>query len=718
MANSLDSEIVFVANHEPPLKAKAKPYTLDLNYQLEYGEKTQTKNFIKQRAFAVGGERFSLKDNVIDKLFPPAKSQGEFDNVLPHVVFSRRTLPWERTPVDSATNSSWLAILVFREDSAPTPISDKLTGLYPASAPDGGGQLPAGVYSSGADLPAGQRFLGYGESPDDLCVYIDVSSDQFASVAPSLADLAWNAHGRTLKTSGKEPPGDYATVIANRLPIPGTNCVAHLISLESLGKQLPQDDGTYATPPTWKTIRLVSLKSWSFYVAPLKASFQHILQGLNGGITQNKTESGDSQLRLPAGYVPAAVQQLKPPASPFDSGYTAPAGSDGAKGETAWYRGPFVPSTITPPDAGAGWTPNPLPANAASDLNVQVSSKPKTDISLAAAWQLGRLLALADRDFAGAQVSWKRDIRLALNTKLGQTNQLTGGSRKDYAARLRKAIADPAQITSLLGAELSVTAASGKLTIPQALVDWLGRLALLYNVPINYLIADPHMLPGESLKFFNIDPRWTACLLDGAWSLERQPATQWAFDTAYQPWRQILEGSLRTSFIPDEGVWPRSGIILNSTIVSGYWPGFDFVATPEAKILREDRPGPDTLLVLFDQTFTNLEIRQPPEGIHFGFDVTGSGNPGKNLRYVKIQDKLYPTPSASPAPAPGTPAPAKDGLTTIPQRIPGVIQLAKLANAIGTQLGLKDLTTFSPAEFALELIEDVARVEFILPVGE
>ncbi|MEM8641268.1 MAG: hypothetical protein AAGG51_20990 [Cyanobacteria bacterium P01_G01_bin.54] len=609
-ASSTD-QVVFVANHLPPLLDGN--YTLSLEHELSYGptvsETSQT--FKKTRTFAVAGERFLLKPNVIRQVFPPANGQEHFDNVLPHVVFSRRTLPWERIPDASAENHpSWLAILVFPVSDAPKPTTGTLADLYPSSVPDiesgqtpSSGTLPSGTYSYGNGL---SYFLGYGESPTDACVYLDIPQAQFARIAPSRTDLAWNAHGRTLEDTKGDVLKDYAAVVANRLPMPGANNVAHLVSLEGLGDQLPQDDGSYPKTPAWTHIRLVSLKSWSLYVSPLDASFAHILQGLNGGMNPNKTELGDCQIRLPSGYVSAVATKLNSPSAPFDSGYTVLKKS-GREAGTAWYRGPFVPSIVTPLAADASWSSSLLPANKASDLVVAVSTTPARDLSLAAAWELGRLLALADRSFATAQVAWKRQARLALNAKLGQANELADKSRAAYAQEVRAVLADAREIQTRLGTELTVTPVEGKLTLPQALVDWLGRSALLTNVPFDYLVPDNQMLPPESLKFFNLDPRWLACLLDGAWSLGRQPRKQWAFDTAYQPWRQILEGSLETSFAPKHG-WPASGAILHSQLIPDYWPGIRFSPTPSATILREADLGSSTLLLLFDKELTALEI--------------------------------------------------------------------------------------------------------------
>ncbi|MEM8641269.1 MAG: hypothetical protein AAGG51_20995 [Cyanobacteria bacterium P01_G01_bin.54] len=92
------------------------------------------------------------------------------------------------------------------------------------------------------------------------------------------------------------------------------------------------------------------------------------------------------------------------------------------------------------------------------------------------------------------------------------------------------------------------------------------------------------------------------------------------------------------------------------------------------------------------------------------------GGLSKSLRYVQIDGTFYPAPGSGKAPQSGSPAPAGIGLKTIPQRIPKVIQLDKLASAMREQLGVpKD--SFTAAEFVLELVESLAVVEFTLPTG-
>lgn len=506
-------------------------------------------------------------------------------------------------------------------------------------------------------------------------------------------------------------------VVANRLPPAGETVVAHLVSLEGLGDQLPNDDGSAPTTRApWTAIRLVSLKSWSFRVGPLQASFADILTGLNGhGV-------GDSLLRLPNGYRPT-VGTAATPEKPFDSGYTVLGDSRTPSTPKAWYRGPFVPSTVTPPQSDSSWLAKMLPADHAKDLDVPVAAAPTTDSTYSAAWQIGRLIALADKDFATAQVAWKRDCRLKLNVLISQAASTTASSRADYAGLVRgilkrdpKDPKDPKNptIPYYLGTGLTTDpTATGSLLIPQKLVDWMAKLALLNSVPFHYLAPDSGMLPPESIRFFRVDPQWIAALLDGAWSLGREPKSGWAFDTAYQPWAELQAGRLFPTSRTNP--WPASGMLLSSRLIPGYWPGIDFTLD-SGSTLREDRIGPNTVLLLFDKPFSSITIQEPPEGIHFGFDMDDTGNLSKTLRSVTIGTASYP--SSSSVVADGTEVKGCS-LTPIPQRQRSstVIQLNQLARQMAVKLGIPAVppSIFTTAEFALELVEGVPAVTFTLP---
>ncbi|AUX46330.1 uncharacterized protein SOCE26_078350 [Sorangium cellulosum] len=691
-----DGSITFIANHLPPLQDGS--YTLQLAHQLQGG--TVNQSFSKTYTFEVrGGARFTLAPDQIYKVFPPPSTLGDYDSLLPHVVLKRRTLPWERKVKDDPT-LSWLALLVFSQSESQLfqPTIGTIDQLI---------SPPTGTYSYGS-VPGGIT-LEKGQKDGDSCVWLDLPASVFAKVAPSLSDLKWNAHAR-LRTDDTSST-DYAAVVANRVPPAGQTAVVHLVSLEGLGDVLPKDDGTSSLDGGYSTVRLASLKSWSFQVGPLQASFVDLLEALNTDREAQSTDEWDkqtwqskprdSQLRLPKDYRPAAAP-AGAPAAPFDAGYTVLAQTAANQLSASWYRGPFMPSTVTPPPADNTWASALLPAGKAAALDVSVSAAPGTDCTYAAAWQIGRLLALADKDFATAQVAWKRDCRMKLNQAIRRAAAGPSGSRSEGSKVMRDVLKSASAIQDYLGQSLTTDAkTTTDLLIPQPLVDWLGQLAVLKSVPFNYLVPDAGMLPAESLRFLQVDPRWLACLLDGAWSLGREPADVWAFDKAYPPWSQLQGGSLCPLFVNTAKAtcWPVSGALISSRLVSGYWPNIVFKTDTSAGLLRLDRLGPSTLLALFDGPFQKLTIQEPPEGIHFGFDMDDHGDLSKKSLRDANGNKT-------------------GSLSAIPQRGEGVIQLDQLATKLKTTLQSalsNQFQEFTAAELALELVEDVPGATFTLP---
>src|SRR5215467_6195343 len=64
--------------------------------------------------FSVAGPRFSLTPSDVYSVYPPNEKAGDFAGTLPHVVFSRRTLPWERSVTGEKDDPRpWIALLVF-----------------------------------------------------------------------------------------------------------------------------------------------------------------------------------------------------------------------------------------------------------------------------------------------------------------------------------------------------------------------------------------------------------------------------------------------------------------------------------------------------------------------------------------------------------------------------------------------------------------------------
>ncbi|HEY1701350.1 MAG TPA: hypothetical protein VGG75_16725 [Trebonia sp.] len=430
-----DEYVTFIQHQLPGLEDGG--YQLDISQHVDDadGQPVSGDTLDRSYTFAVLGDRFRLSDPAatVASTFPASNDTGEFTTVLPHVVFTAPSFPWTRSPLppsgqgaaDGADVPTWLAVLVLDQDDADayglelTPVTARLGDLFPEAAYD---QTTLGEnysYFTGATSTAG---LETGQQDGDPVQTIDIPLELFADIAPTLGDLGLAAHVRQVSVENKplalgaqppdEPAGTFAIVVGNRLPQPDKQSHAYLVSLESLAGFLPadKDDGTLATPglDLAKSLRLAVLQHWTFFTKGETAAFVDRLEMLNGR-TIGGTDAVNANLRLTA---PGA----RPPVSTaLDSGYV-PLDHDLRTGETtvSWYRGPL--STVD---------------RAPADLKLPISSPdqalafdPTTglfDASLAAAWTIGRLVALQDQSYASSLYAWKKGLTRAVVDSVERT---------------------------------------------------------------------------------------------------------------------------------------------------------------------------------------------------------------------------------------------------------------------------------------------------------
>ena len=486
-------------------------------------------------SFSVQGERFVLPPAEVHAVFPPDASMGDHADVLPHVVLRRSTLPWERKvePNDKAT--PWLALLVFHDDE----FRD--------------GEVSEATTMSLSQATNGARFPVYkpepGQAADDQVTVIDVNKALLEKILPNAAELTTLTHVR------KRGDVEFAVVVSKRLPKVGGFSTAHLVSLEDRFKGTSFDFST----GTGEKIRLVSLVSFRFGCIDPKRSFTNLLRGLNGVTEKNSTAS--STLRLPehdyAKANDAAKKQLALGSVPLQHTRR------NAQQTVSWYHGPLAPAL------------NPLPSQsvsvAVSDELLHFSSQTGMfDVSYAAAWEIGRLVALQDKKFSVALYHWKQD-----STKLQSLRQ------------------HPLANINAPGADTSM---------PQQLRTWFDDLSLLKGVPFSYLVPDERMLnPSESIRVFWLDWYWIECLLQGAFSIGSHPET----NNVKNPYPVV------------------TGILLRSEVVSG-WPGLQVDANDKngspLTVLRTERLSPNVLICMFAGEIAKISIHQKVETLHFGLD--------------------------------------------------------------------------------------------------
>jgi hypothetical protein len=262
--------------------------------------------------------------------------------------------------------------------------------------------------------------LDAGQTTADQIQTIDVPLDLIWEIAPTLADLKQMAHGRVVSLINQpaspsesdpgEPTGTFSIVFGNRLPATQKQTHAFLVSLEGLQDFLPDQEGggrpTGNNDPGDRLLRLAILKSWTFFSTGQPATFVHQLNELNGRKDADAPPANNTNIRLEYGGSNQVV------ADSLNRGYVPLNENLRTAGQTvSWYRGPLVPYEIkeatidvpiTTPDAATVFDPT------TGMLNV----------SYAAAWTIGRMVALQDKAFSVGLYNYKKGLQQQVSTSV------------------------------------------------------------------------------------------------------------------------------------------------------------------------------------------------------------------------------------------------------------------------------------------------------------
>jgi hypothetical protein len=698
--------------------------------------------------FHVGGPRYALTGSEAYSCHPAPGQVGQFADALPHIVFDRCTLPWEHTidgtdPTAETTDDQpcpWLALILLTDadfSDAPTPAERRVPPIVTRKL--------AELRSTGEDgVESAQLTLEPYDSEEDLCQTIDLPAKVFATIMPRKRDLPYLAHVREVETSDKETwsllkEGKFSVVVCNRFPetevvasgakdwgIVNTMC---LVSLEGWGDSL-NDPG--ADIDSGKTFRLLVLGSWRF-TCQGSSSFKSQMQRLDDSRLLGRPPLESNGDQDPAfEYVQQALKM----------GF-APVNHDLRNEDKtiSWYRGPLVPMQyelsmeyfdISCADAVLRYEPQ----------------SGMFDASFAAAWQLGRLLAMQDQAFAQTLFRFRSDyqnwIRTINTAALDKAKYLQRNLGKCEAVRdwLHGQLTAAGYSTSDRSA--APTGSPDPPPIPATVQNWVGQAMLLYGVPFDYLVPDPEMLPAESIRFFYVNPEWISCLLQGACSVGRKSEADELADqllrARYFAISEKLASELRSSAKRDAELrrvgsadqdatapghfsgwenqsepvlhWPLSGYLLRSSAV-GSWVGLEAKAKGKdsagntldrLQILRMDRLAHDVLLCIYNGKVTEIEVRQPPEAIHFGAaSKLAGGHEKTGLRKITGDAQTIGDVITS----------AEPETVEVPSYGQRVVNVAQLAAKFKQEL--TDGDVFGSAEFALEMTESPAKVVFAFP---
>jgi hypothetical protein len=754
-------------------------YSVSVKPSVKVEVKTRDSDKLEEKAlpttpvtenFHVGGPRYALTGSEAYSCYPAPGQIGQFFDTLPHIVFDRCTLPWERT-IDGSNPTvkpvehepyPWLALILLT-DADFSAANTASNGLVPPIF----ATTLAEVLSPKNDAlgKATSNIIGPSfkrdpyDSDMDPCQTIDLPAPVFKAVMPRKEDLPFLAHVRQVETTEKETwsllkEGKFSVVVCNRFPesqatsgeekdwgIVNTVC---LVSLEGWGHYLDKPDSLDGG----KSARLLVLGSWRF-TCQGESDFNSQMVDLN-----------DERLlrRPPLDGKPAPPvgedQALKDINHALEMGF-APVNHDLRNGDTtiSWYRGPLVPMLY-----GVSMSYADIScADAAQRYSPETGM---FDASYAAAWELGRLLALQDQAFAQALFRFRTDYqrwvrstnteairKLAnLQGQLGTLNELKPrlGQPDNIRDRYARLLTAAKYLTNGDANANASEPACHRPKFPATVQNWLGQAMLLYGVPFQYLVPDENMLSAKSIRFFYLNPEWINCLLQGACSVGRTSQTDELADqllrARFFEVSEKMAENLRLNAklaadrrrngteeketaveeedeptTPPKPVlnWPLSGYLLRSPAVES-WIGLE--ATAEGvdsggnalkplQILRMDRLAPDILLCIYNGKVTKIEVKQPPEAIHFGAaskaDVKNA-HVLTSLRIIKGSSDTMGDPIGAPVDVP-----------TDRKRVVKVAELAeKISNKLieNGQWAKKDW--FTSAEFAVEMIQSPAKVTF------
>jgi hypothetical protein len=539
----MSEEYEFHDSHRPALSPGS--YTMSVSWNV-FVDGDRKDGAVETTGFHIAGERFTLQPADVQSVYPPEGSRGVYGASLPWIVLTRDTLPWERS-AKSGADLPWLALILLNEEQAAASQPRTVTlSEYRSKVP--------------FDYEPGQ-------AGSDVVQVIDVPAQLLHAILPSIRELPLLCHARVAK-QGVES-SNCGVVVTKQLPAHGRNTV-HLVGLENRYPDLEDRylGSNFASQPA---CALISLKSWSF-ICDAKddnqqddkpESLDKLFERLNVSWLQLPGEVPDNYPGL--GFVPLQHR--------FRTGESA----------ASWYAGPLAPGCRRHFDAGLV----NVPAQSADELLWYDQDLGMLNVTYAAAWELGRLLAMQNRRVFSLLFSWRR--------------QQIHCAHAAAAAAPGSPCCDIPQIQC---------ACSDAPEPPDELIAWIDGLRKLQGIPYRYLIADERLLPPESIRFFSLDATYISALLDGGLSSVRAP-------TQCPDHCRAGEVALLNKKVPG----PVTGFFWRSAAVAG-WPDLEVKAFEDAactkalEVYRRAQLSPSILLYLFLGVAATVTIGQKPGTVH------------------------------------------------------------------------------------------------------
>ncbi|KAF2147999.1 hypothetical protein K461DRAFT_316429 [Myriangium duriaei CBS 260.36] len=670
------------SNQLPALEAG--DYTLDVQQTIQPpGDKdTQTQDFsLNKQYLQVSGPKLKLLDpNDIHSVYPPQGMTG-YSQTLAHVVFKHPTMAWERTGAGAIgfNKAPWVGMLTFTADELILDSGTYSTAGFGVVSPTRHGTISttAGILSKATQVatpiqphdPEIQTTDAFDLLLLDSTFFQSLFSsigntDRSSSWTADIARFAAMAHVREMhggfmaSTDPQNPQPQYSVVVSPRTGPVGitavTRVVSHLISLENV-------QGMALSGKAF--VGLASLHSWDWMCVPTdQVDFSTTMRGLGRNI---------QPLRIPESSLPCPDAQNADVSQKWlgdilQAGY-ALKNQTTIKGDQTMtlLRGPLIPVL---PDSSS-LQPFSLKGE---DLQRIDSETGLTDVSYSTAWNLARSSAMADKTFSASLLRLRGKIHTAavqaaklqalggtpmnkksyfdnLNQSLGQVHMAQdvnglaahGGSVRwtsstsENSNRPATYLAENSkyeeesylnQVAIATESLFGSSTESGPVDSDALAVRaWILDRFYLAGIPLSYLVADPDMLPRETIRTFAIDTAWIDTYIDGALSLANHFAKD--DDAIRREIKNCINTYLSTPFAdgPNAGITlqvPKWGFFIRSIAVSTF-PDLKIevqMAGDSSKkypdVLHMQVVAEDTLMCLVDQMpgsggLTEVKITQP-----------------------------------------------------------------------------------------------------------
>jgi len=137
MATPQDPQIQFFDNHVPKLHSGS--YKITVEQTLKDGTHAVIKNgqgnpqnLSNTQDFEVKGPEYQIPAADVHAVFPPNNLSGKFEEILPHVVFNKRSLPWEQLFDSTNDKVPWVALLACQIGSGAEALATVTNGTITA----------------------------------------------------------------------------------------------------------------------------------------------------------------------------------------------------------------------------------------------------------------------------------------------------------------------------------------------------------------------------------------------------------------------------------------------------------------------------------------------------------------------------------------------------------------------------------------------------------